>query len=327
MLTLVQGLGPDGRLSVLACRDGVATTVPGANGIVELATRAVERSTTLVALLDESGPGEPVDLAEELANGRLVSPLAGVEPRRILVSGTGLTHLASAQGRDQMHAGAAETQTDSMRMFLDGQAGGKPAPGHLGHQPEWFYKGDGSQLVGPGADLARPAFAWDGGDEAELAGIYLIGDDGVPYRLGFCLGNEFSDHRMEKQNYLWLAHSKLRPAALGAELLVGDLPAAVRGRSRILRSGATVWERAFASGEEHMTHSIANLEHHHFKYPQFRRPGDVHVHFFGAAALSFGDGVEARDGDVFEIEAEPFQLPLRNRLAFHPEETVIRATL
>ena len=63
-----------------------------------------------------------------------------------------------------------------------------------------------------------------------------------------------------------------------------------------------------------MSHSIANLEHHHFKYDLCRRPGDVHVHFFGTATLSFAEGVSAQEGDVFEISAEPFQLPLRNRL-------------
>lgn len=64
-----------------------------------------------------------------------------------------------------------------------------------------------------------------------------------------------------------------------------------------------------------MSHSIANLEAHHFKYELFRRPGDVHVHFFGTATLSFADGVKTELGDVFEIEAAPFTLPLRNPLA------------
>ena len=60
--------------------------------------------------------------------------------------------------------------------------------------------------------------------------------------------------------------------------------------------------------------SIANLEHHHFKYDLFRRAGDVHVHFFGTATLSFADGVQTREGDVFEISATPFTLPVRNAL-------------
>lgn len=63
-----------------------------------------------------------------------------------------------------------------------------------------------------------------------------------------------------------------------------------------------------------MSHTIANLEHHHFKYGLFRQPGDVHVHMFGTATLSFADGVKTEPGDVFEIEAPSFGLPLRNPL-------------
>lgn len=119
----------------------------------------------------------------------------------------------------------------------------------------------------------------------------------------------------ERHNYLWLAHSKLRPASLGAELLVGAPPTDVQGRSRIIRDGAVVWEKPFLSGESNMSHALSNLEHHHFKYDLFRRPGDIHVHFFGTATLSFADGVRTEPGDVFEIEAAPFRLPLRNVLA------------
>ncbi|MFL6734724.1 MAG: FAH family protein, partial [Sphingomicrobium sp.] len=156
----------------------------------------------------------------------------------------------------------------------------------------------------------------DAGEEPEIAGIYIIDDEGHPRRLGFALANEFSDHITERGNYLWLAHSKLRPAALGPELLTGTLPPVVEGTSRIRRGGEIIWEKPFLSGEDSMSHSINNLEHHHFKYDLCRRPGDVHVHFFGTATLSFADGVQAQDGDVFEIEAKPFLLPLRNRLAW-----------
>jgi hypothetical protein len=201
-----------------------------------------------------------------------------------------------------------------MRMFLDGVDRGKPADGETGCQPEWFYKGDGSQLVAPGQPLAAPDFAADGGEEPELAGLYLIGPDGVPCRLGLCLANEFSDHVTERENYLLLAHSKLRPAALGPELLVGPAPDHIEGVSRIRRGEAVVWEKPFLSGEANMCHSLANLEWHQFKYAQFRRPGDVHVHFFGTATLSFSDGFATETGDEFEIEASPFTLPLRNRL-------------
>jgi len=121
-------------------------------------------------------------------------------------------------------------------------------------------------------------------------------------------------------NYLWLAHSKIRQAALGAELLLGELPDDVRGISRILREGKIVWEKPFLSGEANMSHSIANLEYHHFKYDLFRRPGDVHVHFFGTATLSFSDGFLPHVGDQFEIEAAPFRLPLRNTLIRSDDE-------
>ena len=63
-----------------------------------------------------------------------------------------------------------------------------------------------------------------------------------------------------------------------------------------------------------MSPTLHNLEHHHFKYRLFRQPGDVHVHFFGTATLSFSEGVQTQDGDVFEIEAPPFRMPLRNAL-------------
>ena len=65
-----------------------------------------------------------------------------------------------------------------------------------------------------------------------------------------------------------------------------------------------------------MSHNIANLEYHHFKYDLFRQPGDVHVHFFGTSVLSFSDQIETQEGDVFEIEADAFGKPLRNNLIF-----------
>jgi hypothetical protein len=73
-----------------------------------------------------------------------------------------------------------------------------------------------------------------------------------------------------------------------------------------------------------MSHTLANLEHHHFKYPLFRRPGDVHVHFIGAAVLSFSAGIKAEPGDVFEIDVPAFGAPLRNPLALAPDEGMVR---
>jgi hypothetical protein len=260
---------------------------------------------------------KPLDLERALKEQRVLTPVDHKDPAHVIVTGTGLTHLGSAEGRDKMHKDLADPSklTDSMRMFKLGLEGGRPAKGETGAQPEWFYKGDGSSLAAPGGDLSSPAFALDGGEEPEIVGIYLIDDAGTPVRLGFALGNEFSDHVTERQNYLYLAHSKLRPASVGPELLVGDLPADINGVSRIRRGKEVIWEKPFLSGEQNMAHTIANLEAHHFKYRMFRRPGDIHIHFFGTATLSFSDGVKTQKGDVFEIESETFGLPLRNRLA------------
>jgi hypothetical protein len=163
--------------------------------------------------------------------------------------------------------------------------------------------------------MPMPDFALDGGEEPEVTGLYVVGPDGKPWRLGFALGNEFSDHITERQNYLWLAHSKLRACSVGPELRVGPLPEKLTGDSRLIRDGKTLWQKPFLSGEGNMSHTVANLEYHHFKYAQFRRPGDVHIHFFGAATLSFADGIRTQPGDTFEIEMKEFGAPLRNRLA------------
>src|SRR5258708_33268906 len=117
-----------------------------------------------------------------------------------------------------------------------------------------------------GMPVTPPDFAQDGGEEPEVAGIYVIGDDGTPFRMGFALGNEFSDHVTERMNYLYLAHSKLRTASFGPEILVGPMPDDVRGYSRILRARQVLWEKPFLSGEANMSHTIANLEDHQFNY-------------------------------------------------------------
>jgi hypothetical protein len=316
-MSLVQFRDADGVRGVAVLDgQGVARRVPGVRSTLALALEALVRGHSLAEAIGDAGEGEAIDLATVT----LLAPIDHEDSAHLLLTGTGLTHLGSAEGRDKMHRAIndAAAQTDSMKMFLMGVEGGKPGKGETGAQPEWFYKGDGASLVAPGQPLPSPDFALDAGEEPEIAGIYLIDHAGMPVRLGFALANEFSDHVTERGNYLWLAHSKLRPAALGPELLIGDLPGHVEGVSRIVRDGETIWEKPFVSGEANMSHSIANLEHHHFKYAAFRRPGDVHVHFFGTATLSFSDDVRTRQGDVFEIEAAPFRLPVRNPIGVAP---------
>ena len=298
--------------------DGVQVReVQDATSVRDLALAAIEAGKSLAQQVDLQGLGTTHDYPALLAELRILPPLDHPDPAHMLISGTGLTHLGSASARDKMHqqAGDEATLTDTMRMFKWGVEGGKPATGQAGVQPEWFYKGDGSIVVRPGAAFPLPPFAEDAGEEPEIGGLYVIGHDGKPYRLGFAVGNEFSDHVMERKNYLYLAHSKLRSCSFGPELRVGDLPRHLSGSSRILRDGQVLWENEFLSGEANMCHSLENLEYHHFKYSQFLRPGDVHVHFFGTATLSFADGVRTRAGDRFEITQSAFGAPLINGIA------------
>jgi hypothetical protein len=294
-----------------------AMTVKGVNRMSELAQRAIRGGMKLEEAVEELGFGESLSYAAVLAAGEIQVPLDHPDPAHCFITGTGLTHLGSAAARDEMHRKAnAETgnETDSIKMFNLGLKGGKPKDGGQGVQPEWFYKGDGSLLVHPGGDLPLPEFALDGSEEPEIVGLYVIGADGQPWRVGYALGNEFSDHVMERQNYLYLAHSKLRACAIGPEARTGKLPEHLEGESRIIRGGKLLWQKPFLSGEANMSHAIANLEYHHFKYQIFRRPGDVHIHFFGTATLSVADGIRTAPDDIFEIEMSEFGKPLRNRL-------------
>jgi hypothetical protein len=286
--------------------------------VYDLARAAIDAGGRLEELA--SADSSPQTLAydavyHQRSPWRLLPPIDHPEePARCLVTGTGLTHKASAENRQSMHvsANAAEPETDSLKMYRIGLAGGRPPAGEVGAAPEWFYKGCGTIVRGHGEPLDVPNFADDGGDEAEIAGAYLIGPGGTPHRVGLVQGNEFSDHVMEAKNYLYLAPSKLRTCALGPELVAGADFGDVPGTIRVQRGREVVWEAKLASGERAMSHTLANLEHHHFKYPAHRRPGDLHVHFFGADHFSFRDRVRLEDGDVMAVAFVGFGRPLRN---------------
>jgi hypothetical protein len=320
-MRLIQLKHGSGRAVAMVEDGGPLKVLGGVTTMRELAQRAIAAGTGLDAAAAALPVAARRDYAEALSAGALLAPLDHQDPAHCIVTGTGLTHLGSASARDEMHKKAARadgSETDSLKMFNMGLKSGRPTGPGPGVQPEWFYKGDGGWLMAPEADLPSPDFALDGGEEPEIAGLYLIAPDGRPLRLGFALGNEFSDHVTEKQNYLYLAHSKLRVCATGPELRTGALPRDLKGESRIRRGGEVIWKKPFLTGEDNMSHTIANLEYHHFKYAQFRRPGDVHIHFFGTSTLSVADGVKTRPGDVFEIEMAEFGRPLRNRLAVSP---------
>ena len=327
-MRLIQYLDSAGKRQVGAIEgDRAPRVVRGAYAVRDLALDAYRAGRSLAEEVKSRGFGETVDYDAVIGEKRLLVPLDHPEPSRVIVALTGLTHLGSAQSRSAMHEKLQSTElTDSMKMFKLGIEGGRPAPEAIGVQPEWAYKGDGSWIVAPEQPLELPGYAEDGGEEGEVAGLYVIGDQGEVLRVGYALGNEYSDHVMERRNYLYLAHSKLRQSSFGPELLVGELPQEVKGTVRIERNGKDLWSGELLSGEANMCHSIANLEQHHFKYAGFRRPGDVHIYYYGASALSTASGFKTEPGDVFEVEAPLFGRPLRNTLVRGRSDSVISVT-
>ena len=245
--------------------------------------------------------------------GWLLPPIDHPDPAHCIIGGTGLTHLGSMALRNRMHENPGLPKTDSEKMFEMGVNGGKPAPGVRGIPPECFYKGSGTTMRGHNDFLDIPSFAEDGGEEPEIVACYVVGDDGIPYRLGFAIGNEWSDHAMERVNYLWLAPSKLRTCAIGPELVTDQPFEDIHGWCRISRGAKTLYNSGeLLTGEAHMNHSLANLEDHHFKHAQFRLTGDVHIYFFGTSKFSFGSRGPLQDGDKIEIEFSGMGAPLVN---------------
>src|SRR4051812_1587981 len=160
----------------------------------QLAVKAAKERLSLEQAAAGEAVEAPIAYAELLRDARILPPLTHPDPSHCLVSGTGLTHLGSAAARDAMHAKIDKQDdalTDSMKMFKWGVEGGKPVGSKPGMQPEWFYKGDGRNVVGSGSPLASPDFAEDHGEEPELVGLYLIDENRRPRRLGFAIGNEF----------------------------------------------------------------------------------------------------------------------------------------
>jgi hypothetical protein len=293
------------------------------DSIYGIAQAAMVQGGNISAIVNENLTSESLgydDIYEGRSQWKLLPPIdVPGDPHRVLVSGTGLTHYGSARDRQAMHANTLSAQeqdkmTDSMRMFEWGRQHGRPAMDSIGIAPEWFYKGSGTVLRTHGDDLEIPGYAEDGGEEAEIAAIYVNDPTGTPVRLGMCNGNEFSDHVFERRNYLNLAGSKLRVCSIGPELVINPPFEDVPGAVRILRDGAPIWDTEIRTGEANMCHSLANLEHHHFKFEDHRQPGQVHVHFMGADTLSFGEGLCLKSGDSVEVAFSGFGRPLRNQI-------------
>jgi hypothetical protein len=335
MLRLVQLSHPVHGRRVAVVAEPNLRILQGCSTVYDLAQRALHSNQPLRSQIEQSPSGEQLNydvIYSGQSDWRLLSPIDHPEPSRCYVTGTGLTHKGSAENRQSMHvatdsrqpstvssqpqppAPSSQPLSDSMKMFQIGLDGGRPAAGSIGAAPEWFYKGVGTIVRAHNEPLSVPPYGLDGGEEAEIAGIYMISEDGTPFRVGLVQGNEFSDHVMESRNYLYLAPSKLRDCSLGPELVLDFAFDDVPGESSVERDGKIIWQATQATGELRMCHSVANLEHHHFKYAEHRHPGDIHIHFFGADMFSFKDRLRLENGDLMSVSFKGFGRPLRNPL-------------
>jgi len=330
MIRLVQLQRTSGERRVGIVKGSTLKTLTRFSSTYDLVNAAVSEACPLPAFLLGEQTEEEIDYdAVYVAKSkwRLLPPIDHPnEQSRCLITGTGLTHMASAEKRRAMHGDAAP-ENDSIRMYRWGVKGGRPSPGTVGAPPEWFYKGTGAILRAHGEPLRVPSFAEDAGEEAEVAGVYFIDAQSQPRRIGMAVGNEFADHQFERRSYLYLAASKLRQCALGPELVLDSPFDDIHGRVKIERAGAVVWSTSLATGQANMSHSLANIEHHHFKFAEHRRPGDVHIHFYGADAFSFGEGVGLEEGDTVEIAFSDFGRPLRNSIQFEPRSDALTVIL
>src|SRR5262245_16533548 len=139
MLRVVQISHPRHGRRIAVVSEPHLRLLPFESTIYELALSAIAAKQPLRAALEAADRGEFL-VYDEIYHGRsewqLLAPIDHPEPSRCFVTGTGLTHKASAENRQSMHVddrkgrtalAAAPPLTDSMKMFQIGLEGGRPA--------------------------------------------------------------------------------------------------------------------------------------------------------------------------------------------------------
>ncbi|MBD0288550.1 MAG: GguC protein [Flavisolibacter sp.] len=323
-IRLVQLSHPSKGRKVAFVTEPFLTLLTGISSAYHLALQSLDTGKNIQSMIESSLSDEKIEY-DAVYNGtsewKLLPSFDNPDAVfNCIVSGTGLTHNSSALNRQVMHQTEAGTLTDSMKVYQWGVDGGKPGEGKIGIQPEWFYKGTGAILKGHGDALTVPSYGNDGGEEPEVAGVYIIDRSGQPIRIGFTTANEFSDHVMEKKNYLYLAPSKLRNCSIGPELVLTNDFSELKGTVSVSRNETELWSSEIHTGENNMAYSLENLEYHHFKYADHRQPLQAHVHFFGTGAFSFGAGIRLETGDQMKVHWDGMGRPLLNTIVIDTEE-------
>ncbi len=154
-MRLAQLIDDKGKRALAVTARGESRLVKNARTMLGLALQAIDLGVPLRKLIADRGVGKPVDLARALKEGRVLTPIDHKDPAHVFVTGTGLTHLGSAEGRDQMHRDLADPTklTNSMRMFKLGLAGGKPGKGEDGRAARMVLQGG---RLDPGCARRRP---------------------------------------------------------------------------------------------------------------------------------------------------------------------------
>ncbi len=155
--------------------------------------------------------------------------------------------------------------------------------------PPWRYIASGASLRGHGDSL--PA-----GASPDLAAIYLIAPDGLPRRAGITQGN------------------RGRASSLGPELILEPELPVLKGSARVGHSQKPRSQTLLA--EVPVQLALASIEPDHFESADFRRPGDVHVHFLGERVFTHGADLEAGEGERVEVEFEGLGRALINTIRF-----------
>ena len=321
---LVQISHPSKGRKVAVVAEPFLTILNGSSSVYHLALQSLDTGKNIQSIIEDNLSGDKIkydDVYNGTSEWKLLPSFDNADAvANCIVSGTGLTHHSSALNRNVMHQTETGTLTDSMKVYQWGLDGGKPGKGKIGIQPEWFYKGTGAILKGHGDALTVPSYGNDGGEEPEIAAVYIIDRNGRPVRIGFTTANEFSDHVMEKKNYLYLAPSKLRSCSIGPELVLTDDFSELKGAVSVSRNKTELWSSEIHTGENNMAHSLENLEYHHFKYADHRQPLQAHVHFFGTGAFSFGAGIKLQTGDEMKVHWKGMGRPLINTINIETEE-------
>ena len=276
-MRLVQFRDQEGRRAVAVSHAGGHRRLEEIETVYELVLAALESGASLAKTAAGFQSAQVIDVEAALREGRLLPPIEHPVPTRCWVTGS---------------EGARSP------------SGGGESP------PSWFFRGSGSTLVAAEKPLAMPGFAPGGAPEAQVAGLFVIADDGVPCQVGWCLAHPVVDQALARSG--GAGHARLRATAIGPELLLGELPAALPAKAAVVRAGKVLAETWLDLGRAGMARSHADLIRDHFRYGMHRRPGDVHIHCFGSGS---GHAAAAPGNDpeqLFELTCAAFGLPLRN---------------